>query len=472
MNRAQPSLRLQLLTLAVLLALTAIPAVASGSNSNSNSTDQSAAPTFYEDVLPVMQDNCQVCHRPGGANLGGMVAPMAFTSYDEARPWAKSIAKQVEARLMPPWHASANQHGVFENERTLADAEIDTLMRWAKAGAPAGDPAKAPAPKVWPENNGWSIGEPDLVVDMGTKYFVEDNVEDHYITFETEITEEMLPEPRWVKAVEFRPGSSVVHHIITPPLGGIAPGNDPDVYNDGFGTLLKPGTKLRWQMHYHKEPGPGTGVWDKSEAAVRFYPKGYQPDHVVLTNPLATMDFKIPAGDPDYSAHTSMKFERDVLLVGLLPHMHVRGKSAHYVAKYPDGTEEVLLEVPQYDFNWQTQYKYPAPGKRVPAGTEIALEMSWDNSADNPNNPDPTVDVVFGEPTTAEMMFGFVTYADAEKGYVPGADEGWFGDREARTKKFIKERFNLDWDALSETEQEELMKKIRAERSRREGVGE
>ena len=175
-------------------------------------------------------------------------------------------------------------------------------------------------------------------------------------------------------------------------------------------------------------------------------------------------DFKIPAGDPNYSAKTSMKFERDTLVLGYLPHMHLRGKSAHYLAKYPDGTEEVLLEVPRYDFNWQTQYKYPAPGKLVPAGTEIELTMSWDNSPENPNNPDPTIDVTFGEPTTSEMMFGFVNYTDAEKGYVPSADEGWFGNRQARIKRMIKERFNLDWDTLSDEEKGEIMKRLREAR--------
>ncbi len=463
-----PKLRPTLFILAIValcIAAMATPAMATAANPASNAVDVPELPTFYEHVLPVLQENCQTCHRPGGANLGGMVAPMSFTSYDEARPWAKSIAKKVEARLMPPWHASPDQHGVFTNERTLDDNQIATLVAWAKAGAPAGDQSKAPPAREWPDNDGWSIGKPDLVLDMGTDYFVEDSVEDHYITFTTEITTEMLSGPRWVKAVEFRPGTPVVHHIIASPLGGIAPGNDPDIYDDGFGTLLKPGAKINWQMHYHKEAGPGTGAWDRSHAALRFYPEGYTPEHVVLTNPLASMDFKIPPGDANYTATTSMKFERDTLVLGYLPHMHVRGKSAHYVAKYPDGTQETLLDVPRYDFNWQTQYKYPAPGKLMPAGTEIELTMGWDNSANNPSNPDPTVEVVFGEPTTAEMMFGFVNYTDAVAGYMPKDDEGWFGNREERMKKMLKERFNIDWDALNETEREEVMERFRKARA-------
>jgi len=434
--------------------------------------DAAAAPTFYADVLPILQESCQTCHRPNGANLGGMVAPMSFTEYDETRPWAKSIAKMVETRTMPPWHASPQHHGVFENERTLDEQQIATLAAWVEAGAPAGDAAAAPPAREWPAFD-WLIGEPDLVVDMGTDYFVPDDLEDQYIYFESEITPEMLPEPRWLKAFEFRPGSAVVHHIIAPPLGGIAPGNDPQIYDEGFGRLLKPGTKIRWQMHYHKEAGPGTGVWDRSKVALKFYPVGYEPEKVVQVEPLATMNFKIPAGDPAYSAKTSTTFERDTLLIAYTPHMHLRGKAAHYVAKYPDGTQEVLLDVPRYDFNWQTDYKYPAGGKRIPAGTEIELTMTWDNSADNPANPDPTVEVVFGEPTTAEMMFGFITYADAEPGYRPPEGRDFFsgGDRRnidpEQMKKMLKERMGIDWDTLNEEERQKLMERFRG--GRRQG---
>ena len=445
------------------LALLLLPAVAFAAAA----ADASAAPTFYADVLPILQDNCQTCHRPNGANLGGMVAPMSFTDYEGTRPWAKSIAQAVEGRMMPPWHASPQHHGVFVNERTLAEEEIATLVAWARAGAPAGDAAAAPPAREWPETD-WLIGEPDLVVDMGQDYFVADDLEDQYIYFESTITEDMLPEPRWLKAFEFRPGSSVVHHIIAQPLGGIAPGNDPQVYDEGFGRLMKPGTKITWQMHYHKEPGPGTGVWDRSKVALKFYPVGYEPKHVVQVEPLATMNFKIPAGDPAYSAQTSTKFERDALLLAYTPHMHLRGKAAHYLAKYPDGTQEVLLEVPRYDFNWQTDYKYPA-GKRIPAGTEIELTMTWDNSPSNPANPDPTVDVVFGEPTTAEMMFGFVTYADAEPGYRPPEGRDFFGGRDRGEidpevlKSILKQR-GIDWDTLDEEERQKILERFRGGR--------
>ena len=383
-----------------------------------------AAPTFYADVLPVIQQNCQVCHRENGSNLGGMVAPMAFTTYQDTRPWARSIARQVSAGDMPPWHASPELDGVFANERLISAGDRDILVRWASTGAAAGDVADAPPAIEWQETGGWSIGEPDLVLDMGEDYLVKDDVEDEYVYFNTQLATDQLTTPRWIKAIEFRPGSTAVHHIITRPLGGIAPGNTPTINNDGFATRLDPGAKLTWQMHYHKEPGAGTAVSDRSSVAIRFYPEGYEPEHVVLNDPLTRFDFEIPAGASDYANTVTTKFERDSILLGYTPHMHLRGKAARYVAKYPDGSEELLLDVPEYDFNWQTTYEYPAEGKRIPAGTEIELTMWWDNSSENPFNPDPTEPVRFGEPTTSEMMFGFVSWADAEPGYVPQNPRG------------------------------------------------
>lgn len=452
----------------LVLALAALPLAAS-----SSSAADAEVPTFYGDVLPVLQNNCQVCHRPDGANLGGMVAPMAFTDYEGTRPWARSIARQVEARLMPPWHASKEHAGVFANERTLRDEEIGLLVSWAKGGAPAGNVADAPPPVEWPTDS-WTIGEPDLVMDMGQKYFVEDDVNDQYINFTTTITEDMLPEARWVKAVEFRPGSSVVHHIIARPLGGIAPGNDPTVHNDGFGVKIEPGTEVTWRMHYHKEPGPGTGTWDKSSVALRFYPKGYTPEHPVASNSMGKFDFVIPPGDSNYTSTTTTTFERDSLLLGYTPHMHLRGKYAKYVATYPDGTQETLLEVPRYDFNWQTHYEYPAGGKRIPAGTKVELTMAWDNSANNPANPDPTQEVRYGGPTTDEMMFGFIAYADAEPGYMPAGEGLTSSSRRRdpeRMKKMLKERFGLDWDTMTPEERSKVMERIRGGAEQRNGVG-
>ena len=369
--------------------------------------------TFYKDVLPILQENCQACHRPNGANLGGMVAPMAFTSYQDTRPWAKSIVQKTRSREMPPWDAAPEQHGVFANERTLTDGEIETLVKWVDTGAAKGNPADGPEPIEWPASHGWTIGDPDLVIEMPKRHFVADEVEDQYEYFTHRLTEEQLPEDRWIKAVEFRSGSPVVHHIILDPLGGIAPGSDALVYPEGMGRVLEKGARLTWQMHYHKEPGPGTGVWDQSSVAVKFYENADEVKHPVLGSYLGNMGFRIPAGDPNYSVQSKHTFRKSSKIVAFSPHMHLRGKSAKYEVQYPDGRHEVLLEVPQYDFNWQTTYWFKEP-KLMPKGTQLTFTSVWDNSADNPYNPDPTREVTYGEPTTDEMSFGFMDYIAAE----------------------------------------------------------
>ena len=382
--------------------------------------------TFYRDVAPVLQQECQVCHRPNGANLGGMVAPMALTTYEEARPWARSMARQVASRAMPPWDASPAHNGVFKNERTLNDEQIDVLVRWVEAGAPAGNPADAPEPIEWPSADGWLIGEPDLVLEFDEPYFVEDDVDDLYIYFQTTVTEEMIPEDRFVKAIEFRPGSPAVHHIIVPSLGGIAPGNDPVIHSDGMADVLKAGRNLTWQMHYHKEPGPGTGSWDQSSVALKFYDSEDDVKYEVFNAGMGKFDFAVPPGDSDYTIQTEWTFPTDSEIVSYLPHMHLRGKAAKYEAYYPDGSQEVLLDVPNYDFNWQTTYLYEER-KKVPAGTRVVLTTVFDNSEDNPANPNPNETVRWGEPTTDEMSFGFMAYINEEnegRGAFQGEDEG------------------------------------------------
>ncbi|MEM9407574.1 MAG: hypothetical protein AAGA81_16165 [Acidobacteriota bacterium] len=404
--------------LVALLALVAAPMLASSNNTTADAT----TPTFHKEVSRILQSECQVCHRPDGANLGGMVAPMALVTYDETRPWARAIAKAVMAKDMPPWDASAQHAGVFANERTLEQSEIDTLVAWAKAGAPAGDLADAPEPKTWKSDGGWLIGEPDLVLTVDEPFFVEDDVEDLYVYLTTTMTADKLPEDKWIKAVEFRPGSSVVHHIIMPGVGGIAPGNDPSVYRDGIGAVLKAGQDLQWQMHYHKEPGEGTGVWEQSQVAFKFYDSKDEVKHEIFNAGLGSFDWELPPGAKDVSATSEYTFEHDSKIVGYTPHMHLRGTAAKYTAYYPDGTSEVILDVPEYDFNWQTNYEY-TDFKEVPAGTRVVFQSWWDNSADNPYNPDPTVTVRWGEPTTDEMSFGFMSFInDVNKG--PGAFSG------------------------------------------------
>ena len=371
--------------------------------------ESASPPTFYRDVLPIVQENCQDCHRPNGANMGGMVAPMAFETYAETRPWAKAMAREVAARRMPPWHASPAQHGLFKNERTLMQSEIDTIVAWANTGAKRGNRADAPIRVERDSSLDWTIGEPDVIFRFDEPYFVNDDVEDEYVYLETTMTDELLPDDRFIKAVEFRPGSSVVHHIITIPLGGLAPGNEATVYPDGVGALLKKGQSLTWEMHYHKEPGPGTGVLDHSMVALTFYDDPSEVKYRIQGNELGLYDFMIPAGAADYSVQQTYTFRHDSRIVSFLPHFHLRGKAAKYEARYPDGSYEVLLEVPRYDFNWQTSYTYKEY-KDVPKGTKLTFTTTWDNSSANPYNPDPTVDVRYGSPTTDEMSLGYISF--------------------------------------------------------------
>jgi len=373
-----------------------------------------SAPTYYADVLPVLQENCQVCHTERGLNLGGMVAPMAFNSYAETQRWAPRMARAVETGRMPPWHAAERHLGVFSNERVLSPDDAATIIAWARAGAPEGNAADAPPARVFASSTtGWSIGEPDLIIQLPEPYLVHDTIVDQYINFEVEITEDQLPADRWLNAVEFLPGSSAVHHVIATPIGGIAPGVGPKVFPDGLGTVLRKGTSVTFNMHYHKEAGEGTAVWDQTQIALIFYEPGEVIEHVVEGNDLGMYRFRIPANDPNYSFKQEFTFEKDANIVWMTPHMHLRGKAALYEITYPDGQLDTLLHVPEYDFNWQHTYNFDEP-VFAPAGTKVELTLWWDNSAANPSNPNPNRDVRFGRPTTDEMGFGFMSYIEVE----------------------------------------------------------
>jgi len=383
------------------------------------------AVTFTKDVLPILQENCQNCHRPTGANLSGMVAPMSFMNYQETRPWAKAIAKAVETRDMPPWLATEATHGVFRNERILTEDEIATISQWVKSGAKRGNPADAPAPVEWGDQV-WSIGEPDLVIDFPEPFFVEDEVEDLYQNIEIVLTKEMLPEDRYIRALQYRPGSEAVHHIIgyssspdaeggdrmgRQQLGGMAPGTDPNVLPDGFGILLKVGSTITQQMHYHKEPGAGTGVWDNSQLAIVFQKE--EVTHPITIEPVAYGNFEIPPHQKAWKVGARKTFENPIIVTSLMPHMHLRGTAARYFAHYPDGSKELLLDVPVYDFNWQTDYFYKEP-KHLPAGSSIQVEMFFDNSEDRAafTEINPGRAVRFGGPTTDEMDLMWMTYTE------------------------------------------------------------
>ncbi len=398
--------------------------------------------TFYKNVLPILQKNCQTCHRPGE------LAPASFLSYEGTRPWAKSIKSAVLTKKMPPWFADAH-YGQFANDRSLGESDIQTLVAWVDAGAPAGDPKEAPKPLEWVE--GWSIGKPDAVISMPVEYRVpaSGTVDYQYIVIPTGFTED-----KYVQLAEARPGNpKLVHHIIAfvrepgnpwlkdakpgvpyvphdrelspedrkkqqdaeAKLTGIpfpgdylvdyAPGTIPQRMKPGQAKLIKAGSDLVLQMHYTAN---GTAGTDLSKIGLVF--SKTPPTERVLTVNTANMTFSIPPGSPDTEVDSKMTLQQDAALVNLFPHMHFRGSSFEYRATYPSGEKEVLLRVPNYDFNWQLTYDL-AREKKLPKGTVIECEAHFDNSPNNRFNPDPSKEVHYGEQTWEEMMIGFFDVA-------------------------------------------------------------
>ena len=422
-------------TLAVLAAVGFAVGVATPAQAGNAAAE---TPTFYEDVLPILQANCQTCHRPVGQNIGGLVAPMSLTSYAETRPWARSIASKVEAREMPPWFASGPA-GAFANERGLTDAEIDIILRWVDAGAPAGDADDAPPAKQWVEeaNAGWSLGTPDFTVQSPEPYLVDDDIYDLNISFFAPLTE-AVPEDTWIRGWEFRTGTEgVVHHMcafVMPPsgpvgisdgsaaagadtlgqmLGCIAEGAESGMLPEGFGVLIEKGSTLVFNMHYHKEPADGSGVWSRPE--VGFFVTDEPVKYKVRNDFIPNAGFEIPPNHPRYRIGTSRLLEKDTLVLTYWPHAHLRATAARYTAIYPDGTEELLLDVPHYDQNWQETYRYKEP-KLLPRGTRIDVDFWYDNTPERAarRDFDPNRSIGHGNRTDDEMALAFIGYAEIE----------------------------------------------------------
>jgi mono/diheme cytochrome c family protein len=401
-------------------------------------TAPAGAPTFYRDVLPILQQNCQSCHQEAGLNMGGMVAPFPLLTYDDAAPRARRIANAVSAGRMPPWSAAEWQHGMFKDERFLEEAEKETIVAWAEAGTPAGDPAHAPPTpdfvKHAAASGGWSMGEPDLILEFAEPYCMDDDLRDIYVNIPVQITADMLPEDKWIESVEYRNGPAV-HHIIS-AVGGLVPGMSPHYYPEGYGRVFRAGPReVVFNMHFNKEPGPGTALCTNIQAGIRFKQDGEVIRHVTRGEDLRIRGFSIPPGDPSYSASTEYTFEEDVELMSFMPHMHLRGKAALYEVTYPDGKHETLLHVPKYDFNWQHTYDFREP-KLIPAGSVLRFTLWWDNSAENPANPDPTATVTWGLPTHAEMSQGYMSFQPLQEvhlvvGEPIPADLSSGGDNEA-----------------------------------------
>ena len=384
-----------------------------------------AAPaTFYKDVLPVLEEHCQQCHRPGE------LAPMPLLTYSQARPWAKSIRQAVLTRKMPPWPADP-KYGRFSNDRSLSQSQIDTLVDWADSGAVEGDPKDAPAPRSWPQ--GWTIGKPDAVYQMPQPFSIpsKGTIDYQYIILPTHFSED-----QWIQKVEIRPSDPrVVHHAvlyIREPgskwlegrSGGLAfsvplakgfttsdilmvytPGNSFDQWRPGMAKKIRAGSDLVLQMHY---TAYGQAVNDRTRIGVVFAKE--PPQKAVLTLQMGNDKFLIPPRDPRYRVTVSGTLPNDALLISLFPHMHLRGKSFEYSIARSNGNVETLLKIDNYDFNWQLNYRLAEP-RLIPAGTRLLWTAYFDNSPNNPRNPDPEAEVRFGEQSWEEMMIGFFDVA-------------------------------------------------------------
>jgi peroxiredoxin len=377
-------------------------------------TKADGAVTFTKHVSRILQKNCQECHR------AGQIGPMELLTYQDAVDWSETIREVIQDRRMPPWYADP-AHGKFSNDRSLTKEERDNLKVWLDNGMPKGDEKDAPEPLKFAE--GWRIGKPDVVFTMPKAYTVAPKTEKSSIRYQYATVQTNFKEDVWVQAAEARPGNrKVVHHIIVyvrapgqkrDRLDGIgsgflvpyAPGDMPSVFPEGSAKKIPKGSTLIFQMHYTPV---ATRETDRSSVGLIFAKK--PPASETRTRSIAQQLLFIPAGASNQKIKSTTVIRQDSMLLSMLPHMHLRGKSFEYEAVYPDGKTEVLLKVPQYDFNWQTVYRLEKP-RLLPAGTRINCTAYFDNSKNNKNNPNPSKPVMWGEQTWEEMMIGFIDYS-------------------------------------------------------------
>jgi hypothetical protein len=403
-------------------------------------------PTFYRDVLPILQTNCQNCHR------SGEIAPMALVTYQQTRPWAKAMREMTRTRQMPPWFAVPGPIH-FANDPSLTDAEIETISRWAEQGAPAGNPQDAPTAPVW--TKGWNIDQPTHVFQMpqSVPLPAEGDIEYTYQIVPTGFTQDT-----WVHMAEIRPAlRAYVHHAVVyvrppqshwlrhAPVGRpftasqlpteedrrdamwtdsdvllvYAPGSSPDRWPADMAKLIPAGSDLVFQMHYVAN---GTAAADQTSIALVDSPQA--PPQRVLTLQLTNDHFLIPPGVADYRAEVHGTLPQDALLLSFFPHMHLRGKRFEYNLVNHEG-RRTLLQV-NYNFYWQLSYRLAVP-LPLKAGDTLQAIAWFDNSKNNPHNPDPDSAVRWGDQTSDEMMVGFFDVA------VPANIDKWkFFERQPR----------------------------------------
>ncbi len=384
----------------------------------SGSMPQEGVPSWTDDIGPLMAANCMSCHRPG------QVAPMSLLSYDDVVPWARSIRMVVGERIMPPWHADP-QWGHFVNDRRLSEDEIGTMMAWIEAGTPRGDGTFTAPTYV---DGDWSLaaseGPPDYVFEMDEEWQMPAAGPDIYqhVYISTTHTEDI-----WLRGLEARGNSRIVHHIDIMAehpdesralLGIDLPGKPPDFFPEGNAILFPAGAQLRLTMHYHPNGEPQTnrtrvGVW------LARSPVQYQ----VIGDLVTDQTFEIPPYEPNYEHRAEKVFEEEADLLVLNPHMHYRGTDFMFQLVHPDGREETLLYVPNYNIYWQMVYKLTEP-IHLAKGAKLRTIGHFDNSANNPWNPNPSVRVIYGMDSRDEMFEGWLHYRrKLEKPVMPSYGE-------------------------------------------------
>lgn len=362
--------------------------------------------TYASDVAKIFQKRCAECHHPNTA------APFSLQDFDDARDWSEMIKEVVQQRRMPPWNADS-RFGDFKNDLRMPKEEIDTLIQWVDSGTPEGDLSKVPKPH--PYADGWTIEKPDLVFEIPKKFNVPASgaVEYQYFVTPTHFEKDV-----WVQASEARPDNrAAVHHIIVfvrkkgdsrrgglPAVAGFAPGEEPMIFPAGTGFKIPAGAELVWQVHYTP-----TGKKEIDQSQVGLVLCKQKPEREVHAGGAMNLRFEIPAHAENHRVVSSKRFDQSVELLTLTPHMHLRGKDFRYTAIYPDGKRKILLNIPRYDFNWQHRYRFRQP-ILLPKGTVLECVAHFDNSDENPANPDPENPVRWGDQTWEEMMIGWYSF--------------------------------------------------------------
>ena len=384
--------------------------------------------TFTKDVAPIFADHCQICHR---ANT---FAPMSLMTYQEARPWAKSIKAKVAAREMPPWFIDKNvgiQH--FSNDVSLSDQDIATIVKWVDSGAPEGNPKDMPPARQFPNEQVWQIGKPDLIVNLPKDVVVKAKAPDQWPDI---LVDPGLTEDRYVEAVQIIPtkGRQVIHHIRTSLvdpdastrhsgqldgnvaleagemgvfLNEYAIGKGGDVFREGSGRLIKAGTKVNFQFHLHSS---GTETPTNVALGLKLYPKGYTPNHAITSLTVGVNEIDLRPNAADVRSDAYMPLIKPARLLSFQPHMHNRGKAECLEAIYPNGKTE-MLSCARFLFNWHLNYVYDEDyAPLLPAGTILHSIMWHDNTANSKFNPDPDAQITWGERTVDEMGSAWLSY--------------------------------------------------------------